>query len=123
MKTNIIIAFVIFASQLMAQEQKCSQVGMNVHMNVYWGREVPFSNLMMQASPWIPCDEDWTYDLPDNYTFYDKISYNTKGYPTEIPQVVQGLDKRQCVKSVLAWDNGGILPVGHTKYRMKELEV
>ncbi len=112
MKTNIIIAFMIFASQLMGQEQKCTQVGMNVNVNVYWGREVPFSNLMMQASPWIPCDEDWTYDLPDNYTFYDKISYNTKGYPTEIPQVVQGLDKRQCVKSVLAWDNGGILPNG-----------
>ena len=115
MKTNIIIAFVIFASQLMAQEQKCSQVGMNVHMNVYWGREVPFSNLMMQASPWIPCDEDWTFDLPDNYTFYDKISYNTQGYPTEIPQAVQGLAKRQCVKTVLAWDNGGILPVGTYK--------
>ena len=105
--------FLLFFYQTLLLAQNCQHIGMNLHFISFWSREVPFANLMMQAAPWVPCDSDWQFDQTDNYLSFNKIVKNEQGYPTHLPQIIQGLAKPQIVKTILAWDNGGILPSGN----------
>ncbi|MEY4904872.1 MAG: hypothetical protein RLZZ292_2687 [Bacteroidota bacterium] len=89
---------------------------MNLSATHYWSAEVPFANLMLQASPWISGNSD--YVLGDaNTKLIDKMTFDGNGYPTEIPQTIAGIAKAQTVRTVLAWDNYGILP--HGKYTLR----
>ncbi len=99
------------------QNNVCEDIGMNLFYVNYWSREVPFSNLMMQASPWVACNSDWKFDEKDNYSISDKIAKDANGYPLSLPQNIAGQTKSQIVKSIVAWDNGGILPKG--KYTLR----
>ncbi len=112
---NKILAILMLISYTKIFAQTCQDIGMNVHFISYWSREVPFANLMMQASPWVPCDEDWKFDIKDNYLHYNKLQKDAQGYPIYIPQTLSGLSKPQIVKTILSWDNGGILPIGTYK--------
>ncbi len=98
---------------LLAQGNKCEKIGMNLSGISYWSREIPFSNLMMQAAPWSSTDLDWQLGQPNHNTAVaEKLTYDTNGYPTFLPQVVGEKTKMQIVKTTIAWDNGGILPKG-----------
>ena len=106
--------FNFFSSFIQAQNHSCTNVGINFYFNCYWNREVPFSNLMMQGSPWVTVDSGWVLGQAHS-NLRLKLSLDTNGYPTQIPQLVNG--KPQLVLSALAVDNGAILP--HGKYTLK----
>lgn len=108
-----VFLFCVMTINIQAQQNLvCSDVGMNLFYVNYWSREVPFGNLMMQASPWQACNNDWKFDEKDNYLISDKIQVDANGYPTHLPQSIAGQSKPQIAKTVVAWDNGGILPKG-----------
>lgn len=98
---------------LFAQGNKCEKIGMNLSGISYWSREVPFSNLMMQAAPWSSTDLDWQLGQPNHNTeVAEKLTVDANGYPDYLPQSVSGKAKMQILKTTIAWDNGGILPKG-----------
>lgn len=98
--------------KIFAQTETCNTLGMNLYFTSYWSREVPFANLMMQSSPWVPCDSNWQYGQSNNYLYFNSIVKDKQGYPTHLPQTINGLSNPQAVQSILSWDNGGILPIG-----------
>ena len=100
-------------SPLFAQKDVCEKIGMNLFNVSYWSREVPFSNLMMQAAPWTSAASDWQNGQPnDNTGVGNKLELDANGYPTFLPQTIAGQAKMQMAKTVIAWQNGGILPDG-----------
>ncbi len=112
-KTILFIALIASISPLFAQKDVCEKIGMNLFNVSYWSREVPFSNLMMQAAPWTSAATDWQSGQPDDNTGVGNLlQLDANGYPTFLPQTIAGQAKSQLAKTTVAWQNGGILPEG-----------
>ncbi len=75
--------FLLLPFFLFAQKTTCEKVGMNLSATQYWSSEVPFSNLMLQASPWISGNEGYVLG-GENTNVADKMTFDTDGYPTEM---------------------------------------
>jgi hypothetical protein len=112
-KNSLTFLILLQICSAFAQKNRCEKIGMNLSGISYWSREVPFSNLMMQAAPWSSTDLDWKLGQANHNTAVaEKLTYDTNGYPDFLPQTVAGQAKMQIVKTTVAWDNGGILPKG-----------
>ncbi len=79
--------------------------GMNLGGLADWGTEIPFVNVMRNAREWYTKDVDnpnaeWNSNLVHNMTF------RADGYPTHVPQTVDGSDFAQRVVTIWAITDG-----------------
>lgn len=103
--TVIIINF-LFVVNLLSQDNKCIlQFGTNLGGLADWGTELPFVDMMRNAREWYSKDVG-NPNGPFNSEAIDSMSFRDDGYPTHIPQTVQGRTYKQAVATIWAITDG-----------------
>jgi len=110
---KIILLLLSFACYLTAHAQPTDpcklQLGTNLSGVVDYGTELPFVNLMRNARMWYTKDIDNPNAAFDS-GFADELAYRSDGYPTHIPQQVDGANYEQ--RTVTIWANTSSWPAG-----------
>jgi len=115
MKNVILLIFSCITLQNLIAQECPMQMGMNLYSNVNWSREMPFANLMFQASIWVTQNQNF---VPEGINAFDtevldSIEVDGDGYPLSLPQKVEGTEAPQSLLTLLIKDNGGIHPDGN----------
>ena len=111
MKTIFLLLFLAFSLTTNAQLiDPCKlQLGTNLSGVVDYGTELPFVNLMRNARMWYTKDIDNPNAAFDS-GFANDLTYRSDGYPTHIPQQVDGANFAQ--RTVTIWANTSSWPAG-----------
>ncbi|MEZ4910836.1 MAG: T9SS type A sorting domain-containing protein [Saprospiraceae bacterium] len=96
--------FLIAINGSVLGQMACRDIGINLYFNKYWSKEMPFADLMMQASEWL--DEDLN-PVATNSVGFSQVT----GYPFFVPIVNNG--NPHSLKRIICLDNNGIHPKGN----------
>lgn len=104
-KRFIALIFVIFfINNAVFGQNECREIGINLYFNKYWTKEMPFADLMLQASEWL--NED-LHPFENNNSGFSAVT----GYPYTIPVNQDGIT--HTLKRIICLDNNGIHPSGN----------
>lgn len=108
MKPTLLAFFLIIFGQLQAQlADSCKlEMGVNLSGIVDYGTEIPFVDLMRSCRTWYAKDETGVFTT----NLQDQMSFLANGYPTHLPQSVDGSEFEQYVATI--WDGTDAWPIG-----------
>lgn len=109
MKKGFFFLFIFFLSNTIISQlpDSCKLViGTNLSGLADWGTELPFVDMMRNAREWYSKDVGNPEGGPFNSEVTDSMTFRSDGYPTHIPQIIQGRQYPQKVATIWANTNG-----------------
>jgi hypothetical protein len=85
-----ILAIIRFCLVANAQDMPRMTIGMNTGWHTYWTKECAFIDVMKSSGSWVTYQEGGGW----NAGVYDSLDLDKNGYPTVIPQIINGAETR-----------------------------